>query len=201
MTRKHYFFSLMVLLSLAETMALSSCSKDDDDVKREENIIAEMETDDDPPIKIDEVNIDFKLLNTDSIAMKTFKEHDDFFFVLSFTNNGNQDIDFPKDNDIIGDDFFRVYTSDGIYVGRPWDFKTTAISSHPILYAKSNRIIWCSWLSYSNRDGMPFQKIPGYELFKYPSRVFLPKGSYYSEFEITIHNGKKVKLRKEFKII
>lgn len=199
MTRKHYFYSLLVLLSLAGTMTLTSCSKDDDDVKKEENIIVEMETDDDPPIEIDEISIDFKLLNTDSIAMKTFKEHDDFFFVLSFTNNDNQDIDFPKDNDIIGDDFFRVYTSDGIYVGRPWDLTIISISL-PYIRSKASKVIWCSWLSYSNRDGK-ILRIPGYELFKFPNRVFLPKGSYYSEFEITIHNGKKVKLRKEFKII
>lgn len=195
-----YLYSLLVLFSLAGTMTLTSCSKDDDDVKKED-IIVGMEKDNDLPVDIDGVSIDLKILNTDSVAMKTFKEHEDFFFVLSFTNNTNQDIDFPTSDDIIGDDFFRVYASDGIYVGRPWDFKTTAISSHPKLLAKSTRIIWCAWLSYSTRDGMPFQKIRGYELFKYPNRVFLPKGSYYTEFEITIHDGKKVKFRKEFKII
>lgn len=197
MTRKYIIlYSLLVLLSLAGTMTLTSCSKDDDEEQEVVDIV--MEPDNDLPVDIDGVSIEFKILNTDSVAMKTFKEFEDFFFVLTITNNLDQKIDFPIDNDIIGEDLFRVYSSDGTYVGRPWDLGTTQIGQSPIFEAKSSRVIWCSWLNFYPINDM---KIRGYELFKYPNRIPLPKGSYYTEFEITIHDGKQVKCRKDFRIV
>ena len=191
-------YSLLVLLSAAGAMTLTSCSKDDD--VAESNVVSiEMEPDNDLPVDIDGISVDFKILNTDSVAMKTFKEFEDFFFVLSFTNTGNQTVDFPRVIDLVEEDMFRVYTSDNIYVGRPWD--TTYITVFlPYIHPQSTKVIWCSWYTYSGYDDKPL-RIPGYELLKLSQRFPLPKGSYYTEFEITIHDGKKVKFRKEFKII
>ena len=71
------FYSLLVLLSAAGAMTLTSCSKDDD--VAESNVVSiEMEPDNDLPVDIDGISVDFKILNTDSVAMKTFKEFEDF---------------------------------------------------------------------------------------------------------------------------
>ena len=202
--------STLILLTISAGIMLTSCSKDDDNI--EPVAIETMETDQDQPIMVDNIRIDFKILNTDSVAMKTFKEGENFYFTLSLTNVGTETLYLPYEQEIIGDEAFKVYTADGKYVGISWDGDLVTFQHHD-LYPNTTRIIWSAWLTYSARDkeamriaGYELYKLPnhlpaGYELYKLPNHLPLPKGSYYTEFEITIHNNKKVKLRKDFKII
>lgn len=189
--------STLILLTISAGIMLTSCSKDDDSI---EPVAKEtMETDQDQPIMVDNIRIDFKILNTDSVAMKTFKEGENFYFTLSLTNVGTETLYLPYEQEIIGDEAFKVFSADGKYVGISWDGDLVTFQHHD-LYPNTTRIIWSAWLTYSARD-KEAMRIAGYELYKLPDHLPLPKGSYYTEFEITIHNNKKVKLRKEFRII
>ena len=103
--------STLILLTISAGIMLTSCSKDDDSI--EPVAIETMETDQDQPILVDNIRIDFKILNTDSVAMKTFKEGENFYFTLSLTNVGTETLYLPYEQEIIGDEAFKVYTADG----------------------------------------------------------------------------------------
>jgi len=189
--------STLILLTISAGIMLTSCSKDDG--SSDPVAIETMETDQHQPIMVDDIRIDFKILNTDSVAMKTFKEGENFYFTLSLTNVGTETLYLPDRQEIIGDEAFKVFSADGKYVGIPWDGRVITIQRHD-LHPNTTWTIWSAWLTYSVRD-KEAMRIAGFELYKFQGHLPLPKGSYYTEFEITIHNGKKVKLRKDFKII
>ena len=134
----------------------------------------------------------FQLLNNEKQAVKSFKEGDNITFRIVVVNERNQERDLPHVIDLFSRDLFRVYASDGKDLGLPWDYMVPPAPIGITYFApKGSLEVVCPWLD----DGTP-TKICGKETLKKP----LVKGNYYTEFELTLEDNVKLKLRKDFTI-
>ncbi len=166
----------------------------------------------------DSVKIQLQLLNSDSVAMDTFKEGEDIIFKLTITNTGSDWIPTtPMEN--FSDDIFSVYSSDGVYIGKPWDQRLMTYF-YPLLTPRTVREQVCSWLEVPDGDMVnlclwienPVEDTSNLNLDQYVSTINriiflkkerrqpLPKGSYYTQFNVSIIEGRTTTIRMDFKV-
>ena len=167
----------------------------------------------------DSVQIQLQLLNSDSVAVDTFKEGEDIIFKLTITNTGSDWVQtIPMEN--FSDDIFSVYSSDGVNMGKPWDERLMSYV-YPLLSPKTVREHVCSWLEVPDEDMVnlclwlenPVEDPSNLNMDKYLSmgispmiflkkerRLPLPKGSYYCQFDVRIIEGRTTTIRMDFNI-
>lgn len=166
----------------------------------------------------DSVKIQLQLLNSDSVAMDTFKEGEDIIFNLTITNTGSDWVQTaPMEK--FSDDIFSVYSSDGVYIGKPWDQRLMTYF-YPLLTPGTVREQVCSWLEVPDGDMVnlclwienPVEDTSNLNLDQYVSTINriiflkkerrqpLPKGSYYTQFNVSIIEGRTTTIRMDFKV-
>ena len=224
--KKRIVLVIGVVILMMTSLVVESCSSDDGnselpDVPPEPTIPEEK-----PFVGVtyleDSLQIQLQLLNSDSIAVDTFKEGEDFIFKLTITNIGN-DIVLTTPIEKICDNFFNVYSSDGTDMGKPWDQRLTNLRQSFLIPGT----VWeyvCSWLEEPDEDMKSIcswieEPVGGVEdlvgLEKYwqmtlgkrpvaflrkERRQPLLKGSYYTQFDINIIEGKTTTIRMNFNI-
>lgn len=172
----------------------------------------------------DSVKIQLQLLNPDCVAMDTFKEGEDIIFKLTVTNTSGEWVTMTPLHQI-SDNIFNIYSSDGTDMGKPWDERLT-IRTHSFLTPGMSIELVCSLLEEPDEDMKEIcswnedlaghvEEIEGFDWEKYiqktmgerlvgflkkESRLPLPKGNYYTQFDVSIIEGKTITIRMDFKV-
>ena len=100
----------------------------------------------------DSVRIQLQLLNSDSVATDTFKEGEDIIFKLTIKSISNDLVMITPITDF-SDNIFDIYSSNGTYVGRPWDSRHISLI-HSFLTPDILQEHTCSWLEEPVEDVM-----------------------------------------------
>ena len=228
MKLKTTIFQLLFPALIAGIGTLSmSCSSDDGNSE-----IPEVPSD--PPVPEEEpfvgvtymedsVKIQLQLLNSDSVAMDTFKEGEDIIFKLTVTNTSSDWVTITPLHQI-SDNIFNIYTPDGTDMGKPWDERLTI--NHSFLTPGMSIELVCSLLEEPDEDMKEIcswyedpaghvEEIEGFDWEEYiqmtmgnrlvgflkkESRQPLPKGSYYTQFDVSIIEGRTITIRMDFKV-
>lgn len=222
--RKNFVISMMALLCWGSVFV--SCSSDDGNSEIPEvpnDSIVPIEPEEKPFVGVtymeDSVQIQLQLLNSDSVAVDTFKEGEDIIFKLTITNTGIDWVQtIPMES--FSDDIFSVYSSDGVNMGKPWDQRLMTYF-YPLLTPKTEREQVCSWLEVPDEDMVnlclwlenPVEDTSNLNTDKYMSmginrviflkkerRQPLPKGNYYTQFDISIIEGRTTTIKMDFNI-
>lgn len=144
-----------------------------------------------------QIIVNFQLQNEDGVECYDFHEGENIIFRLEIKNNTNDDAILPSIVDIIGYNTFHVYSKNGEDMGMPWDELVTNYLPHYIIEAHSSAVKICPWFN------IPSLAINGHEysgcFYKMDEKTPLPKGEYYSKFDIKLEN-KIVTCNRTFKI-
>lgn len=142
------------------------------------------------------VGVDFRLLNENGEPSTTFNYGDDICFDLVVDNRSDSPLAIGANsgadtgpNIVLGKDLFKVYSEQGEYVGVPW----TSIGASYVFVAispKETAHLSCHWMA--QKAQRPIEKNAQAEP--------LPRGKYYTQFEVTLYGSQKVKCRKEFSV-
>ena len=170
----------------------------------------------------DSVKIQFQLLNSDSIATDTFKEGEDIIFKLTVKNISSDWVTVTT-VDKFCDNTFNVYSSDGVDMGRPWNLRLIG-AIRPFLTTGMMQEHICSWLEAPLEDidqisswledpikflgNMDLEMrilslVNGITPIAYLTkerRQPLPKGSYYTQFDVSVIEGRTTTIRMNFNI-
>ena len=170
----------------------------------------------------DSVKIQFQLLNSDSIATDTFKEGEDIIFKLTVKNISNDWVTITT-VDKFCDNTFNVYSSDGVDMGRPWNLRLIG-AIRPFLTTGMMQEHICSWLEVPLEDidqisswlEDPIKYLGNMDLemrilslvngitpiayLTKERRQPLPKGSYYTQFDVSVLEGRTTTIRMDFNI-
>ena len=154
----------------------------------------------------DSVRIQLQLLNSDSVATDTFKEGEDIIFKLTIKSIGNDLVMITPITDF-SDNIFDIYSSNGTYVGRPWDGRHISLI-HSFLTPEILQEHTCSWLEGPVEDVMAKEinewssisiaRVP-IHYYKTEYRQPLSKGSYYTQFDVSVIEGRTT-IKMDFKI-
>lgn len=188
------------LLFVGTCTVVCSCSNDDvNDV-----VVADLNTVQD----YDSISVDFRLVNTEGQAVKTFKEGEQIIFRLTVTNQLDKTLKVKLPVNIVGEDLFQIYSS-GKPVDRPWDY--SILSTGPLTHfwsAHKSYVYECQWqgLVYEPEkasDILKNDEIPssGVALLKKQDRKPLPVGNYYTEFKIKLNEENIITCHKDFSVI
>ena len=155
----------------------------------------------------DSVRIQLQLLNSDSVATDTFKEGEDIIFKLTIKSIGNDLVMITPITDF-SDNIFDIYSSNGTYVGRPWDGRHISLI-HSFLTPEILQEHTCSWLEEPVEDVMAKEinewssisiaRVP-IHYYKTEYRQPLSKGSYYTQFDVSVIEGRTTTIKMDFKI-
>ena len=155
----------------------------------------------------DSVKIQLQLLNSDSVAMDTFKEGEDIIFKLTIMNMGSELVMITPIDEFSDDNIFNIYSSNGSYVGKPWDGRWIALI-HSFLTPGMLQEHTCSWLEEPVGDTVDYllngtstsiARVP-IRYYKQERRQPLPKGSYYTLFNVSIIEGRTTTIRMDFNV-
>ena len=172
----------------------------------------------------DSVKIQLQLLNSDSVATDTFKEGEDIIFKLTVTSTGSEWVAMTPLHQI-GDNIFNIYSSDGTDMGKPWDERLTK-SINTILTPGLVIELVCSLLEEPDEEMKEIcswledpaghvKEIEGYDWEEYiqktmgkrlvgflkkESRSPLPKGNYYTQFDVSVIEGRTTTIKMDFKV-
>ncbi len=186
---------LILMMSMLLAFGLfCACSKSDDVI----NIHSEKEG----AGTIEESSgemVDFQLQNEDGMECYDFKEGNNIIFRLEIKNNTDEDAILPPFSEVLGLDVFTVYSLGGGEIGTPWDVIMTSFREYEIIEAHSSVVFVCPWFDIS---ALYFNETEHYYseyFYKKDERSSLPKGEYFSEFDIKL-NEKAITCHREFKI-
>jgi len=155
----------------------------------------------------DSVRIQLQLLNSDSVAVNTFKEGEDIIFKLTIANISNELVMITPIMDF-SDNIFNIYSSNGTYVGKPWDGRAISLI-HSFLTPEMLQEHTCSWLEEPVEDVMAkeinewssisISRVP-IHYYKIDHRQPLSKGSYYTQFDVSIIEGRTLTIKMDFNV-
>ena len=155
----------------------------------------------------DSIKIQLQLLNSDSVAMNTFKEGEDIIFKLTIMNMSGELVMITPIDEFSDDNIFNIYSSNGSYVGKPWDGRWIALI-HSFLTPGMLQEHTCSWLEEPVGDTVDYllngistsiARVP-IRYYKQERRQPLPKGSYYTLFNVSIIEGRTTTIRMDFNV-
>lgn len=155
----------------------------------------------------DSIKIQLQLLNSDSVAMNTFKEGEDIIFKLTIMNMSGELVMITPIDEFSDDNIFNIYSSNGSYVGKPWDGRWIALI-HSFLTPGMLQEHTCSWLEEPVGDTVDYllngtstsiARVP-IRYYKQERRQPLPKGSYYTQFNVSIIEGRTTTIRMDFNV-
>lgn len=193
---------LSILLIVFVSLCYFECTNDDLADNKQ------YETDNDTVQVYDGISINFQLVNDDGIALKTYKEGEQITFKLIVTNSRKEPVKIPLRDELFDSGFFQVFSSDGQLIGKPWDNYMSfggmvVIATRP---GVSYEYI-CPWIGKANSQDLiegrfKVEDIPSSNILfaKERDRQPLPKGDYYTKFNINLNDGKVITCKKEFKV-
>jgi hypothetical protein len=182
----------LFLIILGGGLFTSGCSSDDE-------AILSIKIDKDTVSYYGDLSIIFQLQDMNGTAMTSFKEGENFMFRLVLLSTGKQKVNLPSIRELTQFDIFHVYTIDGKDMGLPWDYMGKV--GNPLFYGSGNSLplnpnqpyfFECYWFDCDKSVSSDFGKNT--------PRAALPKGKYYTQFELNLGEDKKVVERKEFTI-
>ena len=197
--KKKVLIMMSMLLSL---VMFSACSSDDEmgDVSEGQSPTGNSETDNDNSNNgtSDDLVI-FQLQDEYGIECYNFNEGDNIIFRLEIKNDADEDAIVRPFSEIIGFDAFRVYSIDGENKGTPWDQIFGNYRGRDIIPAHGSVIFLCPWFDipalYCNGHEHYYSNM----YYKKEQKLPLPKGEYYSKFDIKL-NDKTINCYRSFKI-
>lgn len=201
MNKRKLFNVIQTILFLVGTCTFVCSCSNDDDVK--DAIVMDLNT----VQNYDSISVDFRLVNSEGQAVKTFKEGEQIIFRLTVTNQLDKTLKVNKPINIFGEDLFQIY-SNGKPEDKPWDY--SILSSGPLTHywaAHKSYVYECPWqgLVYEPEEAIDinFDEIPssGVALFKKHDRQPLPVGNYYTEFKLILNEDNFITCYKDFSII
>ena len=143
--------------------------------------------------------VDFQLQNEDGMECYDFKEGNNIIFRLEIKNNTDEDAILPPFSEVLGLDIFSVYSLGGGEIGTPWDVIMTSFREYEIIKAHSSAVFVCPWFDipalYFNGTKHYYSEY----FYKKDDRLPLPKGEYYSKFDIKL-NEKTITCYRKFDI-
>jgi hypothetical protein len=150
--------------------------------------------------------VDFRLVNSEGQAVKTFKEGEQILFRLTVTNKTGKKLNCQSPVNIVGVDMFQVY-SNGKILGRPWDFTLTYCSPRNQFWVEQIDYVYeCPWqgqvLDIDKENYREFH-VPssGVVFIKKQDQQPLPVGQYYTEFRLTLSEDNVITCHKDFSVI
>ena len=191
--KKKLVLMMSVLLALG---LLSACSKSDDVT----DINNHSEKDGTGTIeKSSDLMVDFRLQNEDGMECYDFKEGDNIIFRLEIKNDTDEDAILPPFSEVLGLDVFTVFSQEGVRIGTPWDVIMTSFRECEVIRAQSSVVFVCPWFDipalYYNGTEHYYSEY----FYKKDDKSPLPKGEYYSEFDIKF-NEKTITCNRKFEI-
>lgn len=212
--KKEWKFICLSLLMAGAGMLVTACSSDDEDpVKKETreggevsntNIVVSDTTntvvlDADTLQVFKDYSVKFQLLNSENLPVATFKEGVNFTFALTVINSGNGLLELPIDAQNM--EFFPIYADDSTYLGLPWDYITQFGIGVAYLNPKESISFTCKAFGERDDDTDLSSSHPKIAFLKTTDKSPLPKGKYYTEFELKFNNeGEGVICKKAFTI-
>ena len=196
--KKTFDCSLFLLLM---GMLAASCSSDDNDDPQPQPEVLDLDTE--PAKDYDGLSVQLQLLNSDSVALKTFKEGEDIIFMLSITNNREEVATIPAIV-LLAEDIFHIYSVEGDDLGKPWDDYITSGSGVCLVWTNRPQVFDCCLdgviepFSFDEFDKAYDHTI---HLKKRTLHSKLPKGNYYTKFDMPFEKGQIITFKKEFKVI
>ena len=179
-------FLLWMGAVLMITIGTSSCNSDDE------------EGNDNFPI-----SVDFLIQDEHNVEKYIFKEGEDIIFRIDLTNNDTVDAILPSSIEIMGYDVFHVYSKNGEDMGTPYDVVCPGAEGHLRLEAKVTRKYLCPWInnpdSEFNNPEYYYLK-PSFMAARIEKKRPLPKGEYYSKFDIKLDNNRVITCQKSFSV-
>ena len=150
--------------------------------------------------QLQDENVDFQLQNEDGIECYDFKEGENIIFRLEIKNDTDEDAYLPPFTDIIGHDVFCVYSQNGEEIGTPWDEIWSYMVGGDFIGAHSSVVFVCPWFDIPALYFLGHEHFySAYSFYKTDEKSPLPKGEYYSNFDIKL-NGKTIICNRTFKI-
>lgn len=191
--KKKLVLMMSVLLALG---LLSACSKSDDVT----DINNHSEKDGTGTIeKSSDLMVDFRLQNEDGMECYDFKEGDNIIFRLEIKNDTDEDAILPPFSEVLGLDVFTVFSQEGVKIGTPWDVIMTSFRECEIIGPHSSVVFVCPWFDI---PALYFEGTEHYYseyFYKKDEKSPLPKGEYFSEFDIKL-NEKTITCNQKFDI-
>lgn len=217
-----FLFLFPALIAGIGTLSMS-CSSDDGKSELPTDPIIPSEPEEKPFIGVtymeDSVQIQLQLLNSDSVAADTFKEGEDIIFKLTIMNIGSDKV-LATPIEKFSNDIFTLYSSDGVNMGKPWDERLMSYV-YPLLIPAVVREHVCSWLEVPDEDMVnlclwienPVEDTSNLNLDKYMTMGFKPiiflkkerrqplsKGRYYTQFDVSVIEGRTTTIRMDFSV-
>lgn len=169
--------NLMVMSLLMAGMAFTACSNDDD-MQVKENVVLDADT-----LQVfDGFDVKFQMLDAQGRPVTKFKEGENFTFRLAVINKQKET--FELLTDFIGMDAFHVFSASGDDYGLPWDAVVQMGMAVYFLHQSESATVSCRAFG-KNSDERPI--LTRLSLVKYKDRNPLPKGSYYTQFELKLN--------------
>ena len=169
--------SFMVMSLLLAGMAFTACSSDDD-MQVKENVVLDADT-----LQVfDGFDVKFQMLDAQGRPVTKFKEGENFTFKLAVINKQKET--FELSTEFIGMDAFRVFSAAGDNLGLPWDAVVQKGISAYFLHQSESATVSCQ--AFGKKD----EEIPlrsKLDFAKNKDRNPLPKGSYYTQFELKLN--------------
>ena len=181
-------------------LVVTACSNEDEDsviqatreggdASRTETIVSAADSvvlDADTLKVFEDYEAKFQLLNADNLPVTTFKEGENFTFALTVINSGNELFELPLD--VQNMEFFPIYADDGTYQGLPWDYITQFGIGVAYLNPKESISFTCKAFGERDDDTDFSSSHPQIAFLKTIDKSPLPKGKYYTEFELKLNN-------------
>jgi hypothetical protein len=169
--------NLMVMSLLMAGMTFTACSNDDD-MQVRENVVLDADT-----VQVfDNFDVKFQMLDAQGRPVTKFKEGENFTFRLAVINKQKET--FELLTDFIGMDAFHVFSASGDDYGLPWDAVVQMGMAVYFLHQSESATVSCRAFG-KNSDERPI--LTRLSLVKYKDRNPLPKGSYYTQFELNLN--------------
>ena len=167
----------MSLLLAGMGMAFTACSSDND-AKPEEVVL-----DADTLQVFDGFDVKFQMLDAQGRPVTKFKEGENITFKLAVTNKQKET--FELITDFIGMDAFRIFSASGNDLGLPWDAVVT--TGFPVFRLHQSESAIVSYQAFGKKDEeIPFG-LSKLDFARNKDRNPLPKGSYYTQFELNLN--------------
>ena len=167
----------MSLLMAGMGIAFTACSSDNNDPKPEEVVL-----DADTLQVFDGFDVKFQMLNAQGRPVTKFKEGENFTFRLAVINKQKET--FELSTEFIGMDAFRVFSAAGDNLGLPWDAVVQMGMAVYFLHQSESATVSCRAFGKSDEE-IPFES--KLDFARYKDRNPLPKGSYYTQFELNLN--------------
>jgi hypothetical protein len=144
-----------------------------------------------------DLSITFQLQNMNGTAVTSFDEGENFMFRLVLQNTGKQSMDMPSIRELTQFDLFHVYTIDGKDMGLPWDYMGMIGNplwiGYPFSLSPNQSLLFrCFWFDCDKAEPS--------DLGRDKPRAALPKGKYYTLFELNLGENRKAVIKKVFTI-